>query len=125
MWRTRRWRQLLDILEYLPRTSAYAQALATDEELAEQVAEMPETDDRPAAWTRSHRDYTPEVEMLTAVYDRLGELIRVTAAMRGARGKPPPLGPRPVHAFEKYRKQKLRRNHDQLVSRLITNKSAG
>ncbi len=123
MWRTRRWRQLLDILEYLPRTSAYAQALATDDELAEQVAGMPE-DDRPAVWSRSHRDYSAEVEMLTAVFDRLGELIRVTAAARGARGKPPQLGPRPIHAVEKYRKRKRRSNHDQLVSRLITKKPA-
>jgi hypothetical protein len=118
MWRTRRWRQLLDILEYLPRTSAYAQALATDEELAEEIAAVPE-DDCQAVWSRSHRDYSSEVEMLTAVFDRLGELIRVTAAVRGARGKPPAPGPRPIYAVEKYRKRKKRMTHEQLVSRLI------
>lgn len=62
--------------------------------------------------------------MLTALFDRVGELIRITAAMRGARGKPPAFGPRPVHAVERVRKRIREETHKSLVSRLI-NKSAG
>lgn len=119
MWRQRRWRELLNILEHLPRTSAYAQALATDEELAEQALELPD-DDRKASWSRSHRDYSAEVEMLTAVYDRLGELVRIQAAVRGAKGRAPALGPRPEYAIERVRQRKARTKHEQLVGRLIT-----
>lgn len=97
------------------------QALATDEELAEQAADMPDKD-RSTSWLRQHRDYTAEVEMLTAVYDRLGELIRISAAVRGARGKPATPGPRPVYAIDRVRKRKNRQRHDQLVTRLIKKK---
>jgi hypothetical protein len=97
------------------------QALATDEAMAEQVAELPE-ESQSTAWLRSHRDYTAEVEMLTAVYDRLGELIRISAAVRGARGKPPAPGPRPTYAIDRIRKRRTRQKHDQLVSRLIKKK---
>jgi len=110
-------------LEHLPRTSAYVQALATDEEIAEQVAEI-SGDDGAGAWQRAHRDYSAEVEMLTAVFDRLGELIPVSAAARGARGKPPPPGPRPVHAIERVRRQVSRKSHDALVSRMVQKKPA-
>lgn len=112
---------MLNILEHLPRTSAYVQALATDEEMAEQVAKLPE-EDRSTSWVRSHRDYTAEVEMLTAVFDRIGELIRISAAARGARGKPPAPGPRPAYAIERIRKRETRQRHDQLVTRLLKKK---
>jgi len=95
------------------------QALATDEEMAEQVAELSEGDSS-TSWLRSHRDYTAEVEMLTALYDRLGELIRISAAVRGARaGKPATPGPRPVYAIERVRKRRSRQRHNQLVKRLV------
>jgi len=109
-------------LEHLPRTSAYVQALATDEEIAEQVAEI-SGDDGAGAWQRAHRDYSAEVEMLTAVYDRLGELVRISAAVRGAKaGRPATPGPRPVYAIERVRKRRSRQKHDQLVNRLIKKK---
>ncbi len=123
MWRSRRWRKLTNILEQLPRTSAYAQALATDEELAQEIARLPDSElDRPGEWTRSHRDYTAEVEMLTAVFDRLGELILVSAASRGARGKPASPGPRPANAIEKVRRRLTRERHDNLVARVLKNR---
>jgi hypothetical protein len=118
MWRSRQWALLLNILDHLPRTSAYAQAMATDEELADALAELPQPDRKPS-WSRSHRDFTPEVEMLSALFDRLGELVRVTAAMRGARPGAPSLAPRPPYALERARKARLHAQHDQLVSRLI------
>lgn len=95
--------------------------MATDEELAEQVCELPESD-RTAKWQRNHRDYTAEVEMLSAVFDRIGELIRVTAAVHGGRGKPPPPAPRPVHAVERFGRRRAKTRHQQLVSRLMTRK---
>ncbi len=119
MWKQRRWRQLLNILEFLPRTSAYAEAMALDEELAVEVAKIPHGD-RAGKWARDHREYTPEVEMLSALFDRVGELIRVVAATRGSRGgKPPPQAPRPVSALERVRVRNSRARHEQLADRLL------
>lgn len=123
MWKTRRWRKLLNILDQLPRTSAYVQALAIDEELAEQrLADLP---DRKPVWTRDHREYTAEVEMLSAVFDRLGELVRVTAAMRGAKGGQPQPAPRPMFAIDRVLRRRRRESHDSLVSRMLKRKPAG
>lgn len=106
-------------MEFLPRTSAYAEAMATDEELAVQVLQIPQAD-RKAQWSREHRDYTPEVEMLTAVFDRIGELIRVTAQARGGRtSRAGSLGPRPVNAVERVRARSAREKHERLASRLL------
>lgn len=119
MWRSRRWRKLLSLLEFLPRTSAYAQAMATDEELAAELLKLPQAETGKAGqWSRSHRDYTAEVEMLSAVFDRLGELIRVTAATRGARGRQPSPAPRPVSAFERVRHRLAADRHKRLTERL-------
>lgn len=119
MWRRRKWRQLLSVLEFLPRTSAYAEAIANDEELAVEVLKIPQ-DDRKAKWGREHRDYTPEVEMLSALFDRLGELIRVTAQSRGARvSKAGALAPRPVNAIERVHARDARSKHDRLAARLL------
>jgi len=118
MWRARRWRELLNVLDHLPRTSAYAQAMATDEELAAEVARLPEAN-RTAVWSRSQRDYTAEVEMLSAVFDRIGELIRVTAATRGARGRPPQQAPRPVNAVDRERRRLAQVKHQKLADRLL------
>ncbi len=121
MWKRRRWRLLLNVLEHLPRTSVYAQACALDEELAGKVLAYTQGDDRSAnaKWARSHREYSPEVEMLSAVYDRIGELVRVTAMARGARAKAPSPAPRPISALERVRARWARQKHERLAARLL------
>lgn len=121
MWRQRRWRELLSILEFLPRTSAYAQAMATDDKLAEQLSESDEATGHAGTWSRSHRDYTPEVEMLSAVFDRLGEVVRVVAATMGSRSKPPSPAPRPVSAIERVRRRRAVEKHRKLAARVLRN----
>jgi hypothetical protein len=93
--------------------------MASDEELAAQVATIPQGD-RTAKWSRQLRDYTPEVEMLSALFDRVGELIRVTAVSRGSRNtKAPASAPRPVSALELVRARTARHKHERLASRLL------
>lgn len=121
LWRRRRWARILTILEHLPRTSAYAQAMATDPELAKQVLGLPDGA-RSAQWRRSHRDYTAEVEMLSAVFDRLGELIRTVAASRGARSRQPTAAPRPIAAIERIRRQSAEEKHRRLTARVLPNR---
>lgn len=92
--------------------------MATDEVLAAELAGAPESDRR-AKWARTYRDYTPEVEMLSAVFDRLGELIRVVAATGGSRGRQPQLAPRPESAIERVRRRLAQEKHKRLASRLL------
>lgn len=76
--------------------------------------------DRSGKWSRDHREYTPEVEMLSALFDRVGELIRVVAATGGSRGgKPPVQAPRPVSALERVRVRNSRDRHQKLADRLL------
>lgn len=95
-----------------------------DEQLAERAAELPDPD-RKSAWRRSHRDYSPEVEMLSALFDRLGELVRVTAAVRGAKSGQPSAAPRPEYAALRVRKRIQIENHRRLVERMKPKKPAG
>lgn len=118
LWRTRKWKKILLILEHLPRTSAYAEAMATDERLAKSLAALPEST-RKAQWRRSYREFTPEVEMLSALFDRVGELIRVTAGVRGARTKQPMSAPRPIPAIDRIKRQSAEEKHRRLTARVL------
>jgi hypothetical protein len=63
--------------------------------------------------------------MLTALFDRLGELVAVTASTRGARAKVPPTAPRPAYAVAQVRKRLRQETHRSLVQKLIRPKPAG
>lgn len=91
-------RTLLNLIDHLPRNSHFAEATAQDDELAEGLLDRPEGG-RPAAPPMT--EFSPEAEVLAAVVDRLGELIRTYAAANG--GNPPPLKlwPRPVTAADR------------------------
>lgn len=92
--------------------------MATDDVLAEGLADLPESS-KAARWSRTYRDYTPEVEMLSAVFDRIGELIRVVAATSGSRSKQPQLAPRPESALERVRRRMAQDKHKKLSDRLL------
>lgn len=119
LWRTRKWRKILLILGQLPRTSAYAEAMATDIDLAKALAALPEADRKKGQWRRSYREFTPEVEMLSALFDRIGELIRLTAATRGARSKTPMSAPRPIPAIDRIKRQTAEDKHRRLTARVL------
>lgn len=122
MWRRRRWVKILDLLEYLPRTSAYAQAMATDMKLAEKIAALPQDSSRAKPqWRRTYREFSPEVEMLSALFDRIGELIRVTAGSRGAKTKQPMSAPRPIPAIDRIRYRTAEEKHKRLTARVLPN----
>jgi len=119
-WRSRRWRRLLNIIDRLPRNSAYCEALTEDEELAEQVLKGP--DPQQTAPRRRMADWSPTVEMLTAILDRLGELTLAVAARRGAKPGKLPRGPYPTTAVERVRARKRIENHRALVARVLPHK---
>jgi hypothetical protein len=119
-WRSRRWRRLLNIIDHLPRTSAYREAVADDDDLARHLLKHSPPD--PGRPQRRMSDWSPEVEMLTAVLDRLGELVQAVAAVGGAKPKKVQPAPRPVTAYERVRRNRRAERHRSLVSRVLPHK---
>jgi hypothetical protein len=105
----------LNLIDHLPRHSFFIEAVSQDEELAEALAQSaPEEDpeERLSIWT-------PERELLAAVYDRLGSVIAALVAVNG--GHPPDIipFPRPVSAAQRARIKSRREDHARLVARLL------
>lgn len=118
-WRARRWRRLLNIIDRLPRDSAYIEALTEDEQLAEQLLRRQTGQPAAAKPRRRMSDWSPTVEMLTAILDRLGELTQAVAALGGAKPRQVPRAPYPVTAADRVRNRKRHEQHRSLVSRLL------
>jgi hypothetical protein len=120
-WRARRWRKLLNLIDGLPRDSAYVEALTSDEQWAAAVLDNPPPDGPP---TRRMADWTPELEMLTNLYDRVGELIQVTVATAGGKPRKVQPAPRPTTALERARRHRREAKHRSLVSRVLPHRAS-
>lgn len=126
-WRARRWRELLNMIDHLPPQSHLWLAIADDEELAEKQAEREESRGEPKEPDRPPlQGWTTQVDMLAAIYDRLGAVVDAVVASAGK--KPPRMRPmpRPETAGErakrraKYRRQLAR--HRSIVDRVLPNR---
>lgn len=130
LWRSRRWRTLLALIDRLPPQSAYAVAVGDDPEhsemLAKAMAERAEADGdekkgpSPATWS-------PEVDVLTALRDDVRALqyyVRLSAGDKKA--KPPAPLPRPVTPLERAQKRaefsRRKSKHEALVARMLPHK---
>lgn len=120
LWADRRFGFILTVVDHLPRNSAYVQALTDDDEWAEQVIDAPQPKAAPSVRLA---DWSPELEMLTNIYDRLAELIRVQAMAAGGKPKKAPPAPRPLTALDRVRARRRKRQHNRLVSVLLPHKA--
>jgi hypothetical protein len=133
-WRERRWQRLLDLIDELPRTSRFRELIAQDEELARIQAEA----DWAARKTAKKdpvresalplREWSPEVDMLAGVFDRLGGVISSLYASRGIKNAPKfkPLK-RPETAYERlmrrFSEQEKQRIHESIIAAVLPNRS--
>lgn len=93
-------------------------AIAEDDEYAELIlGETDEDDDAPGSPPLVM--WTPEVQYLAAVVDRLGEVIQAVIATAPG-GKPPKIKPlpRPRTAFDRARARRARARHENLVAEM-------
>ncbi len=95
--------------------------MVRDEKLAEHLAQ---TDDSPAKPERRMADWSADVEMLTAIYDRLGEVVMAFASSRGARHHRLEPGPRPTTAIRKYKDRVRQDRHLALVAQVLPQRAA-
>ncbi|WP_073946526.1 hypothetical protein [Streptomyces kebangsaanensis] len=122
LWSERRWRRLLNLVDQLPTDSRTLVAMAEDEEL---TAALPEPEPGPPP-PPPLRTWTPEVEKLTLIADRLGELITAvhnTVAKRPGRS-PRPL-PRPETARDRIKRQRRRAKYERLKAQLAAAAAEG
>lgn len=89
------------------------EAQADDDELAEVVLETVTEQPEPR---RRLSEWSPEVEALAAVVDRLSEVVGVLVVANG--GKNPRIKPflRPVVAADRIRSRKAREQHEHVLS---------
>jgi hypothetical protein len=132
LWRERRWRTLLAAIDRLPPHCYFAEAVGKDPEhakaLAEAMAAAPGSGESTGPKPPPQRIWTPEVELLTRIYDGLERLRWTTIAV--AAGKKAPKPPEPsltptslVQAEAKraeFRRRK--RSHDALARRMLPHK---
>lgn len=104
LWRARRWRKLLGMIERLRRSTHFGEATAADEKLAEIVLRKErDSKDGELPALRRMSEFTVEAELLSVVADRLAELVQVSVAKRGGRARAVKPMPRPATAVEKLR----------------------
>lgn len=112
-------RTLLNLIDHLPRTSAYQQAVADDDELADSVGDLGGggTPSIPLA------EFSPEVEALAMVVDRLGEVAATILAVNNQKPKKLKPYPRPVTAFDRVRARRRQQAISDLERRLFPDDS--
>lgn len=97
-WDVRRW---LNLIDQLPRGTAYQEALALDEDYARQVVADEATAPAGGRHRPSLREWDGVVEVLADLHDRVVDLVNVNAQKRtGLR-----YYPRPATAVEQARKE--------------------
>jgi hypothetical protein len=129
-WHSRRWQTLLDIIDRLPPTSAYAVAVSQDEEhaemladaMAKRAAESDKDDDGPSLAT-----WSAEIDVLTSLRDDVRGLQYVIRAANGdTKARPPAPLPRPTSPMQKALKRaefnRRKQAHDDLVARVLPHK---
>lgn len=124
MFRLRQWRDLLLLVDHLPRNSAFAEAMSEDEEVAEEYLNATRGDKPKSARPRIS-EWSAEVERMTDMIDRMGEMIQAIVASNG--GKAPKLRPqpRPKTAIDRVRERKRYEQHRKVVSRVLIQQEDG
>lgn len=119
LFHARRWRRLRSLILHLPRTSLTREAMVQDDEM---VAELVRNDPKAAEPAKHPRfsDFSPEVEALADVTDRLGEVVRgLSGLASGKKGPSVKPVPRPRTAFDRVKDTISQEQHDSLTSRLL------
>jgi len=104
----------MNVIEHLPSASHFGEAQAQDDEL---IASL--EDEQLEPQPPSVRDFTPEVDHLARIVDRLGEVVAALSIVAGAK-KAPKVRPcqRPVTAFDRRRAYAARSRRDLIRTRV-------
>lgn len=131
-WRARRWRWLLSLADRLPRNCHFSAAVANDPEHADLIAKAITSraddktdDDRGGPMIQ---DWSPELEELTRLGEKIDQLIYATQVVAGGKNVPKPEpAARPKTAVGKATRRAERERHqakhESLVARMLPHKA--
>lgn len=132
LWRARRWRTLLDIIDHLPGHSWYNASVANDEEHTKMVAESlaarkAEGDESADSSGPPMHTWSPEVAKLTEVVDAVRGVRHAIIAVNSKKAPDPPEpSPRPKTLLEaairRAEHDRKKSRHDALVKRMLPHK---
>lgn len=88
---------MLAYIDGLPSYSAFIEASAQDDEVAEMYAEQEESGEYHPRLT----EWTPERAELVAVKEAIQQLTAIVLNVAGSKADPPPLSPRPLTARDR------------------------
>lgn len=130
LWRKRRWRTLLDILDHLPSHSWYSATVSMDPEhakmVAASIAARKEAGEDTKAAGPHLTTWTPEASLLTSLIDAVRNVFYTVAVTNGAKTEAPQPAPRPQSQLEieikraEYQRKKAK--HEALADRLLPNR---
>jgi hypothetical protein len=124
MLRERRCRTLLNLLLNLPRTSLLKEAMSQDEEFYEQMLSSGTGDaDVQKVIAIRYSEFSPEVEALYSVIDRLGDVVSGLVGLGGKKPKRITPMKRPETAAARVARRRQQREHDALVARVLPKRS--
>ena len=108
-----RWAFMLSMVDHLPRTSAFSAAVADDDDLAAQ-RELGVS----GRSTPPLTEWDPSVELLAAIFDRLGDVANAPFLAAGGKAGRVQPWPRPVTAWHRVQAARLRDEADSMAARL-------
>lgn len=103
-------RKALAYIDRLPSHSAFADATAQDDELAEKYADL-DVDPPPPPIS----EWTPERAELVKVNEAVRELTAVVITALGGKAEPPQPAPRPITAADRVREIAEDRGYEEIV----------
>lgn len=123
LWRSRRWRFLLNLIDHLPQNTWYHAAVSTDVDHAVMLLKAQEEAKRKGAAGPpsgpSMRSWSPEVDVGHKILDAVNGVGYAVAKSNGGNVKPPKPAPRPPTAMETARLRYRNEKHAILVRRML------
>jgi hypothetical protein len=115
------WRKLWLILNRLPMSSAYREAMLDDPEVAEALAKQ----ESKGSGRPRLSEFDTHTALLTDILDRLGDLFAAVIVTSG--GKQPKVkpAPRPLTGVARFREQAARQKHLALVAEVEAARKRG
>jgi hypothetical protein len=123
LWRSRRWRKLLNLIDHLPQNTWFQQALSEDVDHAVMLLKARDEAKRrgepPPPSGPGLKTWSPEVEVMTRVLDAVNGVGYNVLIAAGGKPKKPKAAPRPPTAMERAKLRYRQERHDILKRRML------
>jgi hypothetical protein len=119
LWRSRRWRLLLNIIDHLPRNSYYQEAVSKNKEHVQNIAEAMGGKKDGEAYRPPMHTYSTEVELLQFLCNQI-MLLRHESAQANSKPDlllPPESGVTDARKHIEWKRRKAK--HEALVARVL------